>query len=85
MNTMKINIKLRHFPGCLPRRVQIDLIEGKWDNNPNSRDDESNRRRAKVYKKIRRMNEKARMKELFKAEIHNTDECDGEGVYYLNN
>jgi len=67
----KINIKIRHFPGTLPRRIQIDLIEGVWDHNPNSRSPESNARRAKNYKKFLRMNEKARLKEQSRKEIEN--------------
>jgi len=67
----KINIKLRHFPGDLSRRIQIELVSKLWFNKPNSRLEESNRRRAKVYKNIRRMNEKARIKENTQKEIDN--------------
>jgi len=67
----KINIKLRHFPGTLPRRIQIGILENNLENNPNAGSFRTNCKRSKHYKDIMRMNEKARVKELVKKEINN--------------
>jgi len=66
---MKEHIKLRHFPGCMSKRIQIDLINNIWKDNPNSRSEKSNRVRSNVYKKIRRMGERARIKERIEQEV----------------
>jgi hypothetical protein len=55
----KINIKLRQFPGNVGQDICIEMVEGRHPD----------KKRSKVYKKIRRMNEKARMKELDRKKI----------------
>lgn len=56
---MKPRIKTGHLPGDVSKHVKEAMLEGRWPN----------RARAKTFKKVVRMNERAVLKERTKSEI----------------